>query len=169
MYLYYEQYHAHDLFRESSILMRTADILHTDTGVKFIWANTSTEMLRPELDWERIGTRRVGNPFVFYSEDHEEYRLYYSASSVHLEDSNIDEPLHLGLARADTPGGPWTRLTDQPLKVDPGMEAQSFVTWWCKAFQVTLVNRPCWDLEVSSSSSRLHLLTAHTWLPSTTE
>ena len=87
--------------------MRTADILHTDTGVKFIWANTSTEMLRPELDWERIGTRRVGNPFVFYSEDHKEYRLYYSASSVHLEDSNIDEPIHLGLARADSPDGPW--------------------------------------------------------------
>ena len=122
LYLYYEQYHASDLFRESSILMRTADILRSETGLEFRWANTSTEMLRPQLAWERIGTRRVGNPFVFYSEDHEEYRLYYSASSVHLEDSNIDEPIHLGLARADSPEGPWTRLAEEPLHVDPGME-----------------------------------------------
>ena len=124
LYLYYEQYHAHDLFQESSILMRTADILHTDTGVEFRWANSSIEMLRPQLDWERLGTKRVGNPFVFYSEDHEEYRLYYSASSVHLQDSNIDEPIHLGLARADSPDGPWTRLVEEPLQVDPGMSIQ---------------------------------------------
>ena len=128
LYLYYEQYHASDLFRESSILMRTADILRTETGLEFRWANTSTEMLRPQLAWERIGTRRVGNPFVFYSEDHEEYRLYYSASSVHLEDSNIDEPIHLGLARADSPEGPWTRLAEEPLNVDPGMETTSLIT-----------------------------------------
>ena len=104
--------------------MRTADILHTDTGVEFSWANSSIEMLRPQLDWERLGTKRVGNPFVFYSEDHEEYRLYYSASSVHLQDSNIDEPIHLGLARADSPDGPWTRLVEEPLQVDPGMSIQ---------------------------------------------
>ena len=128
LYLYYEQYHASDLFRESSILMRTADILRSETGLEFRWANTSTEMLRPQLAWERIGTRRVGNPFVFYSEEHEEYRLYYSASSVHLEDSNIDEPIYLGLARADSPEGPWTRLAEEPLHVDPGMHTTSMVT-----------------------------------------
>ena len=127
LYLYYEQYHARDLFRESSILMRTADILRTETGLEFRWANASTEMLRPQLVWEMIGTRRVGNPFVFYSEDHEEYRLYYSASSVHLEDSNIDEPIHLGLARADSPEGPWTRLAEEPLQVDPGMDTTNLL------------------------------------------
>ena len=105
--------------------MRTADILRSETGLEFRWANTSTEMLRPQLAWERIGTRRVGNPFVFYSEYQEEYRLYYSASSVHLEDSNIDEPIHLGLARADAPEGPWTRLAEEPLHVDPGMDTTS--------------------------------------------
>ena len=34
-----------------------------------------------------------------------EFRMYYSASSIHLEDSNIEEPLHLGLAKADQPTG----------------------------------------------------------------
>ena len=124
LYLYYEQYHAVDLFRESSILMRTADILHTNSGIALSWAEDSVEVLAPELVWERVGTRRVGNPFVFYSEDHKEYRLYYSASSVHLEDSNIDEPIHLGLARADSPDGPWTRLVKVPLQVDTGISVQ---------------------------------------------
>ena len=47
-----------------------------------------------------------------------DYRLYYSASSLHLNDSKIDEPLYLGLARADTPQGPWTRVSDRPLGLD---------------------------------------------------
>ena len=34
-----------------------------------------------------------------------EFRMYYSASSIHLDDSNIEEPLHLGLARAGQPTG----------------------------------------------------------------
>ena len=71
LYLYYEQYHAVDLFRESSILMRTADILHTNSGIALSWAEDSVEVLAPELVWERVGTRRVGNPFVFFSQEGE--------------------------------------------------------------------------------------------------
>ena len=35
LYLYYEQYKALELFRESSILVRRANISHTDTGVLY--------------------------------------------------------------------------------------------------------------------------------------
>ena len=99
------------------------------------WSPTSEEMLTPRFEWEKIGTKRVGNPYVTFSNLHKEYRMYYSASSVHLQvksleysdhelslikDSNIDEPIYLGLARADTLEGPWTRVSDQPLEMDPG-------------------------------------------------
>ena len=75
-------------------------------------------MLSPELDWEKVGTERVGNPFVLFSPASQDYRLYYSASSIHLNDSRIDEPLYLGLARADSPQGPWSRVSSQPLALD---------------------------------------------------
>ena len=75
-------------------------------------------MLSPELDWEKVGTERVGNPFVLFSPASQDYRLYYSASSIHLNDSRIDEPLYLGLARADSPQGPWSRVSSQPLTLD---------------------------------------------------
>ena len=67
-----------------------------------------------------IGTERVGNPFVYFSPPHREFRLYYSASSLHLNDSKIDEPIYLGLARADSPLGPWTRVSEEPLALDDG-------------------------------------------------
>lgn len=78
------------------------------------------EVLAPTLDWEQIGTKRVGNPFVLYNTDLSSYWMYYSASSVHLEDSNIDEPIYLGLAQASTLTGPWERVYDTPLHVDAG-------------------------------------------------
>ena len=55
------------------------------SGLTLDWAPSSEEMLAPKLEWEKIGTKRVGNPFVVYSWQHEEYRMYYSASSVHLQ------------------------------------------------------------------------------------
>jgi len=42
--------------------------------------------------------------------------MFYSASSVHLEDSNVDEPLHHGMAEADSLRGPYTRVTQTPIK-----------------------------------------------------
>ena len=89
-------------------------------GTEFVWDDQSSEILTPSLSWEKIGTERVGNPFVYFSPPNKEFRLYYSASSVHLNDSRIDEPIYLGLARADSPLGPWTRLSDQPLPLDEG-------------------------------------------------
>ena len=87
-------------------------------GSEFEWDSQSSEVLTPQLDWERIGTERVGNPFVLFSPPAQEYRLYYSASSLHLNDSRIEEPLYLGLARGDSPQGPWSRVSEQPLALD---------------------------------------------------
>ena len=43
------------------------------------------------------------------------WRMFYSAGTVYLADALIDEPLHLGLALADSPRGPWTRASDKPV------------------------------------------------------
>ena len=48
----------------------------------------------------------------------QKFRMYYSASSLHLPDSNIDEPLHLGLAESDSILGDWTRVTNEPLQLN---------------------------------------------------
>ena len=53
-----------------------------------------------------------------FSPQNKEFRLYYSASSIHLNDSRIDEPLYLGLARAESAQGPWTRVSDHPLDME---------------------------------------------------
>ena len=45
--------------------------------------------------------------------------MIYSASSIHLPDSNIDEPLYLGRASAPAPWGPFEKL-QEPLVVDTG-------------------------------------------------
>ena len=67
-----------------------------------------------------LGTKRVGNPFVTYSVVWNEYLLFYSASSIHLQDSNIDEPIFLGLASSPNPWGPWSRFKESPLLINPG-------------------------------------------------
>ena len=118
IYLFYEQYQL-PVFRTSHIMLRKGKIMIDTLGyATFNWEMASTTVLVPELEWEKIGTRRVGNPFVFYSQSLKEYRMYYSASSVHLEDSNIDEPLYLGLARSTNIIGPWERVITDPLSVD---------------------------------------------------
>jgi hypothetical protein len=117
LYLYYEQYQLPS-FHTSVLMLRTAQVSISGSGVASLgWEADSLVMLRPELSWEMVGDARVGNPFVFYSPASSEYRMYYSAASVHLADSNIAEPLHLGLAAAAAPSGPWTRLAADPVPV----------------------------------------------------
>ena len=48
------------------------------------------------------------------------WHLYYSASSVHLPDSNVDEPIYQGSASSRSLRGPWTRDSDKPLPVAKG-------------------------------------------------
>ena len=44
-----------------------------------------------------------------------------SASSIHLPDSNIDEPLYLGRASGPSPMGPFEKL-EEPLVVETGSQ-----------------------------------------------
>ena len=76
-------------------------------------------VLAPELAWEVEGGRRtLGNPSV--SRRDGRYWLYYSASGVLLPDVNFYEPRYVGLARADSLAGPWTRETEPILRPSAG-------------------------------------------------
>jgi hypothetical protein len=119
LFLFYEQYEF-PLYKSSKILLRTASINIIDGHASFDWQKELTEILEPELDWEKIGTVRVGNPFVFYNNQKLQYWMYYSASSVHLDDSNVDEPISIGLASSASLYGPWTRIAQSPLLITGG-------------------------------------------------
>ena len=85
------------------------------------WEFTNfTTILEAELAWEKFGQKRVGNPFVFYNEVKGKYWLYYSASKIHLDDANVDEPLNLGLAESDHLMGPYKRIAQEPLTIPSG-------------------------------------------------
>jgi hypothetical protein len=103
--LYFEQYTLSSLYYDSILMYTEAKL----TG-GWRWTQPK-QVLSPFLKWEKIGTRRVGNPFVFYNKYKKKWWLYYSASSIHLNDSNIDEPLYIGLAEANSPKGPWSRTS----------------------------------------------------------
>lgn len=110
-YLFYEQY-AFPTYRSSRIMMTSSRV------GEWKWSR-AREVLKPELSWETIGTERVGNPFVYEDARTGTFRLYYSASSVHLEDANIDEPIYIGLAETnDLEHGAWTRVTTDPIEIE---------------------------------------------------
>ena len=95
--LYYEQYDA-PFFKSSKLFW--VEAAHSGKGA---WAwSKPTLGLAPALPWEKVGTPRIGNPFVFWNVAAAKWWLYYSASAVHLPDADIDEPLHVGLAQAET-------------------------------------------------------------------
>lgn len=48
------------------------------------------------------------------------WRMFYSASSVHLDDSNVDEPMHHGILEAKDLRGEWTRVVDTPIPLPTG-------------------------------------------------
>ena len=67
-------------------------------------------VLEPCLPWHRADGlgEALGNPCVVRAPDG--WLLYYSASLVRVPDCGFNEPLHVGLARADGPAGPWRAL-----------------------------------------------------------
>jgi hypothetical protein len=68
----------------------------------------------PELPWHRAAAlgEAVGNPCVVELADG--YALYYSASLVRVPDCGFNEPLHVGVAWAETLDGPW-RMHPTPI------------------------------------------------------
>jgi hypothetical protein len=115
--LFYEQYTASALFKASKLVW--IESISGPQGGSWKWTSPKVA-LEPTLPWEKIGTQRVGNPFVFFHTSTSKWRLHYSASSIHLNDSNVDEPLHLGLAESDELRGNWTRVTTTPVTIEGG-------------------------------------------------
>ena len=114
--LYYEQYDA-PFFKSSKLFWVEAAV---SGNAAWSWSKP-TLALSPTLDWEKVGTARIGNPFVFFNVAASKWRLFYSASSVHLPDADIDEPLHVGIAEAEALRGPWTRAAPaKPINVSGG-------------------------------------------------
>jgi len=184
LHLYYEQYQL-PLFRSSAIMLRTARIIMEGETLVFSWEADSLQVFRPELAWEKEGSSRVGNPFVFHSsaavDSHkgkgkgkdaihldEEFWMYYSAGSTHLADSNIDEPLHLGLAKAPTPAGPWSRVSEQPIAIEgEGLPGKSVIGVGSLKIlddatsQIfALSNRITRNIETNSTGSTISLLSS---------
>ncbi len=95
-HLFFEQY---DSATHSTIQHVTSADLAT-------WS-TPTTALEPALPWEQEALATVGNPYVTLRRDG--WWLYYSASTVHLDDAGFDEPRYIGVARAATLAGPWQK------------------------------------------------------------
>lgn len=87
------------------------------------WENDDVMILEPKLSWEKEGLARVGNPFVYFHPSKKQYVLYYSASSQHLPDSKVDEPIYLGMAVSDEIEGPYERVDNSPMVVEGEMES----------------------------------------------
>ncbi|GMI34607.1 hypothetical protein TeGR_g6831 [Tetraparma gracilis] len=113
VFLVYEQYKLTSLFKDSTMKMKTGTI--SDCEIAWDWG--ASTILEPTLDWEKDGSSRVGNPFLYKNAATGRYTLYYSAGSVHLDDSNIEEPLHLGSASSDNIEGPYVRDSEEPFVV----------------------------------------------------
>jgi hypothetical protein len=80
------------------------------------WSLPKT-LIRPSLPWTReprLGNA-VSNPCLVETSD--EWRLYYSASLVWLDDSGFCEPRYLAMARGASPSGPF--LPESEPIVDP--------------------------------------------------
>jgi len=181
LHLYYEQYQL-PLFRSSAIMLRTARLIMEGETLVLGWEADSVQILRPELAWEKEEGSRVGNPYVFHAagdlnrgdedgnakREDEEFWMYYSAGSTHLADSNIDEPLHLGLAKAPTPAGPWFRVSELPIAIEgEGLPGQSVIGVGSlkilsgKNSQIfALSNRITRNVETNSTGSTISLLSS---------
>lgn len=85
------------------------------TSDDLIHWSAPTVVLRPTEPWHRreSGGMAVGNPCALRLDDGR-YALYFSSSLVRLPDCGFDEPLHIGLATADRPTGPY-RVHPRPI------------------------------------------------------
>ncbi|GMI05028.1 hypothetical protein TrLO_g2871 [Triparma laevis f. longispina] len=113
VHLFYEQYQF-PLYNKSKIWMKKGTV----NDGKITWENDDVMILEPKLSWEKEGLARVGNPFVYFHPSKKQYVLYYSASSQHLPDSKVDEPVYLGMAVSDEIEGPYERVDNSPMVVE---------------------------------------------------
>lgn len=115
--LYYEKYPPlrlpltalplHPRWRSRIEVRRSTDLRHWEAP---------TAVVLPELPWEDAGRlgKSVGNPCLAEagSGAPHRWRLYFSASLVHLPDCGFEEPRFIGMAEADAPTGPFHQRPD---------------------------------------------------------
>jgi hypothetical protein len=105
--LAYERYPAFRLPLTIVPGLRWRSWIERRTSVDLVHWSAPTVVLRPILPWHRtygLG-EAVGNPTLLRGD--EGWLLFYSAGLVHIPDCGFNEPLHVGIARAETLGGPW--------------------------------------------------------------
>jgi len=107
-YMFYEHFSVPQL--RSHVALRTSPDL-------WRWSK-HVSVLEPSLPWEvnRV-TRNAGNPCVVRAGSG--WLLYYSANVVFHRDLGFCEPMHIGLARADTVTGPYRKLAGPIIRMDP--------------------------------------------------
>ncbi len=113
-HLVYERYPAFRLPLAIVPGLRWSSWIERRTSVDLAHWSAPAVVLRPTLSWHRtygLG-EAVGNPTLL--RDDSGWLLFYSAGLVHVPDCGFNEPLHVGLARGETPAGPW-RLDPQPV------------------------------------------------------
>ena len=116
-HLFYEQ-RGSSTFQSAAIFLKTAsvasDSVPASAASPWCWSEPS-KVLEPELEWEKVGMSRVGNPYVVYDEKAARWLLYYSASVTFLSDARLDEPMFIGVTEAPALEGPYHRLRGTPL------------------------------------------------------
>ena len=121
----------------------------------------ATVVLRPSLGWHRTQGRgaAVGNPTVLPAAPGG-WTLHYSAALVRVPDCGFDEPLHLGVAHAETIAGPY-RPEPQPIlspsSADPrcNLGAGAMRVLRLADGFVGLQNGIAWDAAARRSSSAI--------------
>lgn len=105
-----------------SACVPSAEFSHGD----WLWSS-AVELLRPELEWEKVQAPRVGNPFVVYNTFRDQpfgaasglekpvfrWLLYYSASVCRCDAMRF--ALFMGVAASSSLEGPYERLHGKPL------------------------------------------------------
>jgi hypothetical protein len=122
-------------------------------------------VLRPTLAWHRAARlgEAVGNPCLVRLDDG--WRLYYSASLVHVPDCGFNEPPYVGVARAARLDGPWTPdpeplLSPRPDDVRANLGAGAIKVLRLDDGFVGLQNGIAYDAATERSRSAISVLTS---------
>lgn len=104
------------LFFEQFFGLQSSKILASTSTDLNVWSEPVTVLI-PELPWEMESQSTVGNPFLVARDGG--YWLYYSASGVKQPDTMFAEPKYIGVARGESPLGPFTKEPEPIIAPSP--------------------------------------------------
>lgn len=135
--LLYERYRLFHIYL-SMLPMRWRSRIEARTSTDLVTWSKPVTLLSPSLAWhsDRRYGDSVSNPCLVRSGS--EYLLYYSASLVWVEDCGFNEPLHIGMARAETLMGPYRPDPSPMMSPDPADP-------WCNLGCGSIKVIPCSD------------------------